>query len=137
MEKKTFKLSHDLARYNAVEAVKSAPEGYLVEVRPDTRTIAQNRLLWALLNDLSRQVSWQVNGEKVKLSPDDWKDIATASSYQESRITSGFKGGVVMLGRSTRRMNKSEFSDLVNTILEFGDDQGVKWTDTRGIEEWL
>ena len=42
-----------------------------------------------------------------------------------------------MFGRSTRRMNKSDFSDLLNTILEFGDDQGVKWTDTRGIEEWL
>ena len=136
MTKQQFKLSHEQARYNAIQAVKSAPDGYLVDVQPDNRTLAQNRLLWAMLNDLSKQVPWVVNGQLTTLSPQEWKDVATASAHQETRITQGFKGGMVMLGRSTSRMNKAQFADLINTILEFGIDADVRWSDQRGIDEW-
>lgn len=136
MTRQQFKLSHEQARLNAIQAVKSAPDGYLVDVRPDNRTLAQNRLLWAMLNDLSKQVTWVVNGQPTKLSPEEWKDVATASAHQEARITQGFKGGMVMLGRSTSRMNKAQFADLINTILEFGVDADVRWSDQRGIDEW-
>lgn len=136
MAKKTYKLSHDLARNGAIDAVRSAPDGYLVDVHPDNRTLAQNRLLWAMLNDLSKQVTWGVNGQLTTLSPEEWKDVATASAHQEARITQGFKGGMVMLGRSTSRMNKAQFADLINTILEFGVDADVRWSDQRGIDEW-
>lgn len=136
MAKKTYKLSHDLARHGAIDAVRSAPDGYLVDIHPDNRTLAQNRLLWAMLNDLSKQVPWMVNGQLTTLSPEEWKDVATASAHQEARITQGFKGGMVILGRSTSRMNKAQFADLINTILEFGIDADVRWSDQHGIDEW-
>ena len=31
----------------------------------DLRTLDQNRLLWDLLDEVSRQVQWVVNGEKT------------------------------------------------------------------------
>ena len=55
--KRTFFLVHDLARQNAIEAVKSAPDGYCVEVKQRTRSLDQNARMWAMLSELSRQVA--------------------------------------------------------------------------------
>lgn len=141
MPKKTFKLSHDQARHNALQAVKSAPEGYLVGIHPDTRTLAQNRLMWGLLNDVSKQVDWEIregfHAQITKLDSESWKDLFTAALTREQREAKGIYGGVVALGSSTRKMNKSKFGDLINLIYAFGNERGVMWSDLKGIDEWL
>lgn len=45
---KTFVLAHATARQLAIEAVRNAPDGYVVEVKPKTRSPEQNALLHAL-----------------------------------------------------------------------------------------
>src|SRR5574343_87815 len=114
--KRTFILSHELARERALEAVRTAPDGCSVVVGPPTRTLEQNALLWPLLTALSEQVDWYGK----HLSPENWKDVMTASLRKMDVVPNIEGTGFVALGRSTSQMGKAEFSDLVELIYAFG-----------------
>lgn len=88
------------------------------------RSLDQNRKLWPMLTDISRQVEWY--GQK--LSPEDWKHMLTASLTKQ-RAVPGIDGGFVILGLSTSRMNKELFSQLIEVIYAFGAEQGVRWSE--------
>jgi hypothetical protein len=92
--------------------------------RPN-RTIEQNNKLWPMLTDIAKQVVWY--GQKY--SKEDWKDMITSALTPEQRVAPGLNGGVVLLGMSTSRMNKKEFSDLIELIYCFGAQQGVQWSE--------
>lgn len=130
MDRQVFVLSHPLARRNAAYACAHAPDGYRVEIKERTRTLDQNDLLWSILTDLSKQVDWSINGKLEKLSPEDWKDILTASLDQEHRIAEGIRGGFVMLGRRTSKMGVRKMSELINFAHSVGDEKGVHWSPT-------
>lgn len=130
MDKKVFHLNSQAVRSNASQAVFGAPEGYRVVISPRNRTLDQNDLLWSCLTDLSKQVKWPLNGKEETLSPEDWKDIMTASMSQENRIAQGVRGGFVMLGQKTSRMSVKKMTDLINFIHAFGTEQGVNWSPT-------
>lgn len=119
-----FILAHQTARERAIQAVKEAPDGFVVTVKEGTRSLEQNSRLWALLNDISEQVEW--HGEH--LSPDDWKHIFSAS-LKKQRAVPGIDGGFVVLGQSTSRMGKKEFGDLMTIIEAFGAERGVIFGD--------
>lgn len=91
-----------------------------LECKPEKRSNVQNRRLWAMLTDISRQVDW--HGQK--LSPDDWKHIFSAS-LKKQRAVPGLDGGFVVLGLSTSRMTKGEMSDLQQLMEAFGAERGV------------
>jgi hypothetical protein len=118
---KIFILSHETARRNALEAVKNAPDGYEVKISEKTRSVSQNAHLWAVLSDISEQVDWY--GQK--LSAEDWKHILSASLLREQRMAPGINGGFVVLGQSTSKMTKAEFSDLLELAYAFGSEKGV------------
>jgi hypothetical protein len=129
--KRSFALVHTTARANAARAVMEAPDGWLVTVRPPTRTSEQNALMWALLSDLSRQVEWHGH----YLTADDWKNICTAS-LRCSRVVPGIDAGtLVPLGLSTSSMGKGELSDLIELIYAFGASKGVAFHKSR--EQYL
>jgi len=90
-----------------------------------SRTLEQNNKLWPMLTDIAKQVVWY--GQKY--SKEDWKDMITSALIPEQRVAPGLKGGVVLLGMSTSRMNKKEFSDLIELINAFGAQQGVQWSE--------
>jgi len=121
-----FRLFSPLQRLRAIEAVKTAPEHHVVEIKERTRSYDQNRMLWRLLTITSKQVPWTVNGHESWLSPDDWKDVFTASLNQEMRIAKGIQGGFVMLGRSTSRMTVSQMSAMIEFIFSFLAEQGIE-----------
>jgi len=120
-----YKLFSPQQRLRAIEAVKAAPEHYIVEVKPRTRSLDQNAMLWRLLTIASKSVTWSVNGHEEKLSPEDWKDVFTASLHQEMRIAKGVRGGFVMLGRSTSVMSVSQMTELIEFIYQFLAEQGI------------
>ena len=121
-----YKLFSQRQRSLAIEAVRNAPEHCIVEIKDRNRSNSQNSMLWRLLTITSQSVPWQVNGSEVMLSPEDWKDIFTASLYQEQRIARGIRGGFVMLGKSTSRMTVSQLSELIEFIHSFLAEQGVE-----------
>lgn len=122
--KSMFRLVHAEARRRAMETVLNAPDGYIVAVQEPTRSVDQNALLWALLTDVSEQVDWY--GQR--LTPTDWKNVFSASLKQQ-RAVPGLDGGFVVLGQSTSRMSKQEFSDLLEIIHAFGFERGVKFRE--------
>jgi len=119
--KRTIILAHPEARRRALEAVKTAPDDYVVTVSERTRTLEQNALLWPLLTAVSKQVIWH----GYVLTPEEWKDMFTAS-LKKSRVMPNLDNtGFVILGQRTSKMGKREFSDLIELILAFGAERGV------------
>lgn len=102
----------------------------VIEIRKDTRSLAQNRIMWSIMADLARQVEWPVDGRTQKLSPDDWKEIITAGVRKGQRVAAGIEGGFVMLGARTSSMTKKELADVIECAYAFGAQRGVKWSRT-------
>ena len=92
----------------------------------DTRSIQQNAKLWPMLNDIAKQVPWH----GLTLSADDWKIILLDGLNQEMRLVPNIEGnGFINLGRSSSRLSKAEFSDLIELLYAFGAEKNVVWTD--------
>lgn len=99
--------------------------GTTVEFRSPRRSDEQNSLMWSLLTQISRKVVWY--GEK--LSPDDWKDICSAS-LRKARVVPGIDAGtLVPLGMRTSQMTKAEISELIELIYAFGAEHDVKFRE--------
>ena len=122
----TFFLVHHQARLNALEAVKNAPDGWMVQVKEKTRSIEQNSLLWARLEEIAKQVDWY--GEK--LASEDWKHVFSASLKKQKAVR-GIDGGFVVLGQSTSKMTKAEMADLLTLMEAFAAERGVNFKDER------
>jgi len=123
--KRLFVLSHETARRNALEAIKTAPAGFVVTVGEPTRSLDQNARLWALLKDISEQVDWYGK----RLTPTDWKHVFSASLKKLTVVPNLDGTGFVALGMATSRMSKRELGDLMELISAFGAERGVVWTE--------
>lgn len=108
-----------------------ASESFRIEIKPvaSRRSNNQNRKMWAMLNDIARQLTWPINGVRDYITPEDWKDLITAGLAKHQRIAQGVEGGVVMLGSRTSRMTKAELAELIEYIYWFGADKGVAWDE--------
>lgn len=100
-----------------------------LEVRPEKRSDAQNRRLWAMLADISAQVDWY--GQK--LTSEEWKDVLSAG-LKRTKVVPGLDGGFVVCGQSTSRMTRAEMCELQELMEAFGAQQGVKFTAPEGWE---
>lgn len=127
-ERRLFVLSHEEARQRAVATVQCAPDGYRVTVEPPKRSLDQNAALWPLLQAFSEQRPWAVNGVTMHLSPDEWKDILSASFQGEQMRMSPMvgSGGFVMIGLRTSVMSKARFSEFLDFINASAAELGVK-----------
>lgn len=85
----------------------------------DTRTSAQNRRMWSMLNDVAQQVEW--GGEK--LDAEDWKDLITAALNREQKLVRGLNGGLVALGSRTSRMTIAEMTEVMDYLSAWGAQQ--------------
>jgi len=121
---KFFRLVSDIARRNAAQACLDAPEGYVVRLSEETRSLDQNAKLWPMLTDISRQVNWY--GQH--LVEDEWKDVFSAA-LKKQKVVPGLDGGFVVCGQRTSKMGKREFSELIELIYAFGAQQNVKWSE--------
>ena len=102
------------------KGIKAGP--VVITLGRPKRNLNQNAMMWSLLTDISSQVNW--HGQY--LQPEDWKNICTASLKKQQAVP-GIDGGVVMIGASTSRMNKAQFSELIELILAFGAEHNVKF----------
>jgi hypothetical protein len=102
----------------------------VVEVKPETRSLAQNARLWAMLTDISKQVDWYGR----KLTPEEWKHVFTASLTKQD-VVPGLDGGFVVLGKSTSSMTKGEMSELQELMQAFGAQQSVRFTAPEFIDQ--
>ncbi|EPC1463930.1 recombination protein NinB [Cronobacter sakazakii] len=127
-----YHLIDESVRYNAIQFIRTCNLDLIVEVKQRTRSLDQNRRLWATLRDVSEQVAWH----GMKLDSEDWKHIFTAA-LKGQRSAPGINGGFVVLGQSTSKMRVSELSELLELIYAFGADRDVRWSeDAQEAIEW-
>lgn len=125
-DKRTFVLVHPQARANAVHAVKTTPDGYAVIIQEANRTLDQNAAQWPILEAFSNQLLWPVNGQLVKMTSEEWKDVLTAAFQRETaRLAMGLDGGVVMLGQRTSKFGKKKFSEWLEFLNAVAAQRGV------------
>jgi hypothetical protein len=103
------------------------PDGTRVEFSGPKRNVKTNSLLWARLTQISREVNWY--GQF--LSPEDWKDVFTAT-LKKARVVPGIdSGSFVLLGLHTSKMSKEEMSNLLDLIDAFAAERGVTFNELR------
>ena len=129
--------------YNPVDAHKSiqavlwpwvktmcmAGHKITVEARKQTRSLAENALLHALLTEISNQVDWA----GAKRDPEVWKRLLTAAwlrargeSVELLPALDGF--GVDVVFRRTSELTRSECAELIEFIHAWAADKGVKFS---------
>lgn len=102
--------------------VAKAPPGTMIAFRKQSaRSIEQNSLMWSLLTEISKQVKHC----GVRLAPDEWKDLFTAS-LRSYRVVPGLNAGtVVPLGMRTSSMTRKEMTDLIEHMTAFAVENGI------------
>ncbi|WP_289105072.1 recombination protein NinB [Halomonas sp. H10-59] len=122
-----------MAARMAGRGLEAGPVELVLRRPKNQRSLDQNRRLWAVLSDVSRQVEWYGR----YLSKDAWKDIFSAALERQD-VVPGLEGGFVMIGGRTSKMTKQRFADLLTLIDAFGADHGVQWSDPalRVLDEY-
>jgi hypothetical protein len=95
-----------------------------VVLRRKARSLSQNNKLWPMLSDITKQVDWY----RQNLDEYDWKVIFLCSLFNQRSVPS-IDGGFVGLSRGSSRLNKKEFSDLIEVIYAFGSERNVQWSE--------
>ena len=100
--------------------------GHRVEIvaKTETRSSAQNRLLWQRLGEVSQQVTWY----EQKLTAEEWKDVFSAAMKRQ-KVVPGLDGGFVILGLRTSKMTVAEMTEMLDLISAFGAERGVVFRD--------
>ena len=131
-DKKTFILVNDRVRQNAVSALQNAPVGYVVTVKPPSRSVDQNAMFHAICADLAKsEIEWA--GRLRNL--DEWKVLLvsghTKATDGEVEIVPGLEGEFVNIRESTARMGVGRASSLIEYAIAYCVSHGVELTETR------
>lgn len=97
----------------------------VIEVKREGRSVSQNAKLWPMLTDISKQIEWFGAYHSAEV----WKDLITGT-FRQCVVLPNLDGtGFVMTGLSTSRLSKSDFSQLIEYIFQFGAEKEVRWSD--------
>lgn len=105
-----------------------------VEVRDPRRTSPENRLLHALIGELARKLEWA----GAKRSDEVWKRLLVSAWCRANgasvEILPALDGhGVDIVPVRTSRLSKRDCAELIEYVLWFGTDQGIKWDEHREV----
>lgn len=129
MNGQTIRLVGDTQRAFAKRLIDTAPQGAIVNVREAARTNDQNSLLWALISDVSRaKPEGRVHTAEV------WKALFMHACGHAVQFENGLNGQPFPIGFRSSRLTKAEFSDLIETIREYGARHGVVWSEPMPID---
>ena len=95
------------------------------------RSSQQNRLFHRLCQDLADQVEWA----GAKIDKEEWKRLVLAAHYGQRVVPNPFGGGFIVMNnkrsRDLARTGDDGMPDLIEQMLSFGNERGVKWSDER------
>lgn len=113
-------------RAQAARWLDACPLGYTIWFKPPTRSLDQNKYMWALLDDVADQVPWAGK----KRTSDEWKALFSASLRALEFVPNLDGDGFVAFGARTSEFSPQEMSDMIELILAWGSNNGVTFTDT-------
>jgi len=120
MNLQKFILVHDTARSRALEAVRNAPDGVVVQIKEATRNSEQNAKFHAICGDLAKSgIKWA--GKTRSL--DQWKVLLVSGhavmTKEGAEIIPGLEGEFVNIRESTALMSKKRSSSLIEYAIAF------------------
>jgi aminopeptidase N len=105
-----------------------------LEIRKETRSSAQNRLLHALFADVAAQAEWMGK----KRSATEWKVLFVSAHSVATRegaeFVPGLENEAVNIRESTARMSKARLSSLVEYVMAWAAQNGV---ELRESAQWV
>ncbi len=132
MKAPAITIENETWRNVAINAVRRAPLGFEVEIRPPLITPKQNKLIHGLFSDVAKAAipfagrdDWDKN---------DWKQFLISGfgkvkgDHSAGRLMQGIEGETLVLRDETSRMPKDYASEFTTYIIEWGDRHGVRWT---------
>lgn len=124
--RKYFILAHNVARSNAKIAIDESPDGYAVEIKPITRSLAQNAKLHALISDIARTLEWAGTKRDVET----WKRLLTAAWLRARgepiEMLPALDGhGVDIVFRRTSELTINEMIELIEYIQAWAVDKNI------------
>lgn len=120
----TIPLRSPASRIRAHQLIERAPDGYVCEIRPPTRSNDQNAKLWAMLTDISL-----AKPEGRAHTPEVWKTLAMHACGHEVQFLNGLNGEPFPAGFRSSRLSVAQMGELIEFLYEFGARHGVKWSD--------
>lgn len=131
MERQRYHLINESVRANALNAVKSAPDKFIIDIRKPTRKLSQNAKFHTMLADIARQVQWC--GKWLK--PEQWKVLLISghavATKQEADVLPGLEGEYVNIRESSAQMSVKRMASLIEYTTAWAIGQGVRFTDRR------
>ena len=140
MSKRTFVVSRDNPKAAQVceSAIQHMRDRYAsgqefdIVFQEPRRTSPENRLLHALIGELSRKLEWAGS----KRSDEVWKRLLVSSWCRANgasvEILPALDGhGVDIVPVRTSRLSKRDCAELIEYVLWFGTENGVKWDEHR------
>lgn len=122
---RTVHLVSQRQREWAKQCVDQAPDGFVVKIGEETRRDVQNRRMWAMLDDLRKQVV-----EFMPYSRDDLKLRFLDALGAEMRYLPKLEGvGLFPVGLKSSTLSVSQFSALIELLFMVGAKHGVQWSD--------
>lgn len=120
MDKQTFFLVHDTARCRAIEAVRSALDGYVVQVRPKTRSLDQNAKFHTLCADIAKSGMLWMGKPRNEAA---WKALLVSghavATNEGADVVPGLEGEFVNIRESTAAMSVRRGASLIEYTLAF------------------
>ncbi len=97
-----------------------------LEIRPEKRSDAQNRLLHACLSEISKQVEWA----GAKRDVDTWKRLLTAAWLRARgegvEVLPAIDGhGIDVVFRHTSKLTKAECAELSEFVMAWAAERGI------------
>ena len=107
----------------------------VLEVRPEKRSDAQNRLLHACLGEIAKQVEWA----GAKRDVDTWKRLLTAAWLRARgepiEMLPALDGnGVDIVFRKTSQLSKAECAELSEFVMAWAAERGIYMPAPEGWE---
>ena len=107
----------------------------VLELREETRSLAENAMLHALLSQISRQVEWAGKKRDTEV----WKRLLTAAWMrargEHIEMLPALDGcGVDVVFRRTSQLTRSECAELIEFVMAWAADGGVELLEAR---QWM
>lgn len=129
-EKRTIRLRTAELRQRAISFITRCPDDWVMTLAPPTRSGEQNALMWTLLADIAR-----AKPDGREMTPEMWKStFMDAAGFRPIMVPALDGQGFICLGYKSSRMTKAEFSDLIETIYEYGARKGVRFSEPRATK---
>lgn len=124
-----FFLVNESIRSNCTESIRQlelkSKNPFEITIKEATRKAVQNAKMWAMLGDISKQVEWHGHS----LTQDEWKDVLSASLFEETTVPAVSGRKMVLLGKATSKFTVSQMTDMIEFMYMFGTQESVRWSE--------